>query len=288
MSPERLAEIEARLDSVPTCPLYRAKNGGKAHPKGTQVWMNDRGDGRFVADSNCNHGDYAAVFANAVADLTDLLAEVRRLTAALAWQDERHGPRAEQEAEEATAEAEWAEIQAMSEEEVTESLRASGLNVEESQARTAALVRVCAQRGVLAAEVDRLTVENGALRARLRDTCQRLVEAVGADGPCDAEQAADRVVARLAETERDREKLIRKIDCVARERDDLGRLTDRLRERLMTLDRERNRALAQLSAYTDLPPEPDTALGAFMAVLEVDNDPEEPDNDAGDCDGESP
>lgn len=111
------------------------------------------------------------------------------------------------------------------------------------------------------------------IEARLRDTCQRLVEAVGADGPCDAEQAADRAVARLAE--------------MARERDDLGRLTDRLRERLMTLDRERNRALAQLSAYTDLPPEPDTAMGAFMAVLEVDNDPEEPDNYAGDCDAEA-
>ena len=44
---------------------------------------------------------------------------------------------------------------------------------------------------------------------------------------------------------------------------------------------------AQLSAYSDLPPEPDTAMGAFMAVIAVDNDPEAPDNDANDCNGEA-
>ena len=52
-----LAAIEALINAVPTCLLYRAKQGGKEHAKGTQVWMDDAGDGRFVADTNCNHGD---------------------------------------------------------------------------------------------------------------------------------------------------------------------------------------------------------------------------------------
>lgn len=36
-----------------------------------------------------------------------------------------------------------------------------------------------------------------ALRARLRDTCQILVEEVGADGPCDAEDAARKAIENL-------------------------------------------------------------------------------------------
>lgn len=41
------------------------------------------------------------------------------------------------------------------------------------------------------------------LLARLRSVCQALVEAVGADGPCDAEAAAARAVARITELEAD-------------------------------------------------------------------------------------
>lgn len=41
---------------------------------------------------------------------------------------------------------------------------------------------------------------------------------------------------------------------------------------------------AKLAAYTDLPPEPDTAMGAFMAVLMVDNDAGVHGADGRDCD----
>ena len=46
-------------------------------------------------------------------------------------------------------------------------------------------------------KVNDLEQENVKLRARLRTTCQTLVEAVGADGPCDAEDAARKLVAEL-------------------------------------------------------------------------------------------
>lgn len=46
-----------------------------------------------------------------------------------------------------------------------------------------------------------LAEENARLKARLRSVCQSLVAAVGADGPCDAEDAAVRPVARIAELE---------------------------------------------------------------------------------------
>ena len=46
-----------------------------------------------------------------------------------------------------------------------------------------------------------LAEENARLKDRLRSVCQALVTAVGADGPCDAEDAAARAVARIAELE---------------------------------------------------------------------------------------
>lgn len=43
-----------------------------------------------------------------------------------------------------------------------------------------------------------LVAENDRLRGRLRETTQILVAAIGADGPCDAEEAAKRIVAELS------------------------------------------------------------------------------------------
>lgn len=45
--------------------------------------------------------------------------------------------------------------------------------------------------------IDSLTAENNRLRINSRKACQVLVEAVGADGPCDVDQAAARAVSQL-------------------------------------------------------------------------------------------
>ena len=93
------------------------------------------------------------------------LAEVDRLTAELAWQEERHGTRAEQEVEETEWDAEWAEIQAMSAEDLDASLRAAGVDPEEGRERSSAFIRLCVERVALAAKVDRLTAERDKLAA---------------------------------------------------------------------------------------------------------------------------
>ena len=54
-------EARGLLLSVPTCALVERPGAiGRR-----QLWMDDAGDLRFVADINCNHGDYRALFAAA-------------------------------------------------------------------------------------------------------------------------------------------------------------------------------------------------------------------------------
>ncbi len=74
-----LEAIQGRLKAVPTCPLF-VEPAKYKHGK-PSVWMNDAGDGRFVAEVNNNWGDYSGLFASAPTDITTLLAEVARLTA---------------------------------------------------------------------------------------------------------------------------------------------------------------------------------------------------------------
>jgi hypothetical protein len=50
----------------------------------------------------------------------------------------------------------------------------------------------------LFARAERANAERDVAQARLRSVTQTLVTAVGAEGPCNAEEAAERVVARLA------------------------------------------------------------------------------------------
>ena len=50
-------------------------------------------------------------------------------------------------------------------------------------------------------KINELESENKRLRIRLRDTCQILVAAVGAEGPCNAEDAAQMVVSRIKQLE---------------------------------------------------------------------------------------
>lgn len=52
------------------------------------------------------------------------------------------------------------------------------------------------------------------LLARLREVCQTLVAAVGANGPCSAEDAAARAVARIAELESSRDFYKRRCDLL--------------------------------------------------------------------------
>lgn len=62
--------------------------------------------------------------------------------------------------------------------------------------------------------------DRDAIRARLRKTCQTLVSAVGADGPFDADEAAEKLIAKLATLTDERDQLRReleKVNALARE-----------------------------------------------------------------------
>ncbi len=52
-------------------------------------------------------------------------------------------------------------------------------------------------------ELERLHKQNQELKQRLRTTCQTLVEVVGANGPCDAEYAAERAAKQIQALERE-------------------------------------------------------------------------------------
>jgi hypothetical protein len=49
----------------------------------------------------------------------------------------------------------------------------------------------------LESKINELESENKRLRIRLRDTCQILISEIGAEGPCDAEDAANKAVAEI-------------------------------------------------------------------------------------------
>jgi len=101
------------------------------------------------------------------------------------------------------------------------------------------------------------------LEGRLRSVCQTLVGAVGADGPCNAEDAAARAVERIAELEREKERLIEDRARFPDRPDDVGNMIhahiknlerkaqhaesayDRLRAELSAL-REREKACATM------------------------------------------
>lgn len=53
--------------------------------------------------------------------------------------------------------------------------------------------------------------DRDAIRARLRKTCQTLVSAVGADGPFDADEAAEKLIAKLATLTDERDQLRREL-----------------------------------------------------------------------------
>ena len=77
----RITEIKARIAAVPALPLYKPPlPQGSAY---VDIWMDDAGDGRFVASVNDRRGAYSEMFAHARGDIEYLLAENASLQARL-------------------------------------------------------------------------------------------------------------------------------------------------------------------------------------------------------------
>lgn len=70
-------DIRKALSTIQDLPLY-CQSTGVALPK-SKVYMDDRGDGRFVADVNDLHGAYGTFFAGAPALLKEAMTELERL-----------------------------------------------------------------------------------------------------------------------------------------------------------------------------------------------------------------
>lgn len=104
-----------------------------------------------------------------VEHLRAALAEVDRLTGEIAWQEERHGTRAEQEADEADMAAELDTINAMSDDEVNASLDAAGVDRELARRKLDALVRVCTERLTLTMKLEKAETERDALRTQIAE-----------------------------------------------------------------------------------------------------------------------
>ena len=105
--------------------------------------------------------------ATLLAAASDLVTLATDLLAELEWQDERHGTRAEQEAEEAADDAEWAEIEAMPKEQIRAELAAEGIDPDEADRKGSVFVRALIRRNSAVAAADRLTVEHDEARAEL-------------------------------------------------------------------------------------------------------------------------
>lgn len=80
--PAGVAEARKSLDTIPNLPLYR-EAFGKSLPR-SKVYMDDHGDGRFVAETNDLRGEYGAFFTDATIHLRATLAHVVHLTAEIA------------------------------------------------------------------------------------------------------------------------------------------------------------------------------------------------------------
>lgn len=74
----------------------------------------------------------------------------------LAWHEDRHGTRAEQEAEDAELDADLARIASLSDEECKAELAAEGIDYDAARKKFDAMIKVCAERAELKREVDRL------------------------------------------------------------------------------------------------------------------------------------
>lgn len=76
--------------------------------------------------------------------------------------------------------------------------------------------------------------EREELRRRSRSATQKIIEAIGAAGPENADQAADRIISRLQEAERERDETMNRALNAEFERADLRRQVAELQEELAT------------------------------------------------------
>jgi hypothetical protein len=74
----------------------------------------------------------------------------------LAWHEDRHGTRAEQEAEDAVLDADLARIDALSDEECKAELAAEGIDYDAARKKLDVTLKLCAERADLKREVERL------------------------------------------------------------------------------------------------------------------------------------
>lgn len=74
----------------------------------------------------------------------------------LAWHEDRHGTRAEQEAEDAALDADLARIDALSDEECKAELAAEGIDYDAARKQIDVTLKLCAERAELKKEVERL------------------------------------------------------------------------------------------------------------------------------------
>lgn len=105
------------------------------------------------------------------------------LREALAWQEDRHGTRAEQEREEADLAAEMAAVEAMSDDEINASLDAAGVDRALADRKCDALVRVCVERLALVMKLEKAEKERDAALARVAELEATLANERGEGDP---------------------------------------------------------------------------------------------------------
>lgn len=85
----------------------------------------------------------------------------------LAWHEDRHGTRAEQEAEDADLASDLARIDALSDEECIAELKAEGIDYDAARKKIDVTLKLCAERADLKRGMEALRAERDELRATL-------------------------------------------------------------------------------------------------------------------------
>ena len=100
----------------------------------------------------------------------------------LAWHEDRHGTRAEQEAEDAVLDADLARIDALSDEECKAELAAEGIDYDAARKKLDVTIKLCAERADLNREVERLRAQVEADRS-LRRIAANIADMPASDDP---------------------------------------------------------------------------------------------------------
>lgn len=117
----------------------------------------------------------------------------------------------------------------MSAAEVMASLKAAGLELKQRGCPELGLRLFAETRAAVSAMAEReaaLVAERDSLRKRSREMCQALVNAVGADGPCNAEDAAAKLVSERDALVKEVEALREEVKALTPDRDRLNAVVD--------------------------------------------------------------